>query len=423
MSAAPARRTLADLALVVAAKVLSVAALFLCSVLAARELGAAAYGHFAAALSLLLLVDAMAGSPLDLAVIRFGTLHAAEPARVATLQTFLLRAKLVFAAVVFVLAWPNATRLTGLLLPGADNALFLLLLACIGVLLLLRGYAVQLQVAQRFRLYAALDVALALLRIGGVLAVWWLVSAAGAFTYFAIYATAAFVVLAVAALRMPQDLLRRPMPGRADLRALGAYVAGTAGIVVLGTVTGRADVPLVSAVLGAEATGHYGVGTQLAAVGTMLATYVGIVTQPRVLGLVRAGRLGRALILNALGAGLLVLLLVVAGPTLLPVLVPWLFGDGFAASMPVVEILLWGTCIDFLIMPFLLPYALQLETRNCLRGESVITVVYLLGMLWALGQGIVAVAWLVTGIRLTKLCFYSLLYLCTHGAHASIGQQ
>lgn len=423
MSVAPARRTLADLALVVAAKVLSVAALFLCSVLAARELGAAAYGHFAAALSLLLLVDAMAGSPLDLAVIRFGTLHATEPARVATLQTFLLRAKLAFAAVVFVLAWPNATRLTALLLPGADNALFLLLVVCIGALLLLRGYAVQLQVAQRFRLYAALDVALALLRIGGVLVVWWLVSTAGAFTYFAIYAMAAFVVLAVAALRMPQGLLRRPMPGRADLRALGAYVAGTAGIVVLGTVTGRADVPLVSAVLGAEATGYYGVGTQLAAVGTMLATYVGIVTQPRVLGLARAGQLGRAVVLNAIGAGLLVLLLVLAGPTLLPLLVPWLFGDGFAASLPVVEILLWGTCIDFLIMPFLLPYALQLETRNCLRGEFVITMIYLLGMLWALGHGIVAVAWLVTGIRLIKLCFYSLLYLRTHGAHASVGQQ
>jgi len=421
--AAPARRTLADLALVVAAKVLSVAALFLCSVLAARQLGAVAYGHFAAALSLLLLVDAMAGSPLDLAVIRFGTLHVAEPERVAALQTFLLRAKLAFAALLFMLAWPNATWLTALLLPGADNALFVLLLASIAALLLLRGYAVQLQVAQRFRMYAALDVALALLRIGSVLAVWWLISAAGAFTYFAIYAIAAFVVLAITALRMPQGLLRRPMPERTDLRALGTYVAGTAGIVVLGTVTGRADVPLVSAVLGPEATGYYGVGTQLAAVGTMLATYIGIVTQPRVLGLVRAGRLGRALALNAIGAALLVLLLILAGPTLLPLLVPLVFGDGFTASIPVVEILLWGTCIDFLIMPFLLPYALQLETRNCLRGEFLITVVYLLGMSWALGQGIDAVAWLVTGIRLTKLCFYSLLYLRTHGVHAASEQQ
>lgn len=420
MNVARAQRTALDIGLVVSAKVLSVGALFTCSLVAARELPVPAYGHFAAALGMVLLLDAVLGSPLDLAVIRFGTLFSGQPSRFQALQILLLRGKILAGFVAVAAGIAFGEPIADAVLAGAPPLLAVTALCTLLAMLVMRGYMVQIQVQQRFQLYSAMDIVQALLRflgVGLILGGFGVVSATG---FLAVFGGAVAVVLLTVAVAMPQPVWSCPLPAPDDRARLARYVLGTSGVVVAGTITGRADLPLVSTVLGAEAAASYGIGVQLAMAGTMLATYVGIVTQPKILALVRAGRMERALALNAAGALALAVLIGLVQATVLDEIVATLFGEVYRASAPLVGVLLWGTCIDFMIMPLLLPYAIQLEGRVALSGELAITGLFLVVSPLALAFGAIGMAWLVTIIRLIKLCFYAVVFGKTQSRHGSV---
>ena len=91
---------------------------------------------------------------------------------------------------------------------------------------------------------------------------------------------------------------------------------------------------------------------------------------------------------------------------LLPQLVTWVFGDAYADARPLLNILLFGACLDLLIMPILLSFALQLLPRQALIAEAVIAAGFFAAVFTVDGLEPLTMAWIVTAVRGVKLLSY-----------------
>lgn len=405
----PRVRALSELALVAAGKLVALASLFAGGVLVARAGGPAEYGLFAAGLSLVLLLDATVGSPLDIATIRFCALHRDDPGRVDRFQAAAFRVKIGLGAAVLLAGWLVRRPLASALFGTEDHSGLLLVVLLSAVpLLLVRSTATCLQSTLRFRAYAMLDSAQGVLRLALVL----LLLAAGtraAEPLLGAYGISAALVFALGLWWLPQRYLTARWPQRDDARAIVGYSGAMTGIIILGTVTGRADIPILAAAGTAEETGYYAAAVQVSMVVTMLATYAGIVAQPRIIPLAREGRLGMLLRWNLLGAGAASAVMLPVAIWVFPVLIRRLFGDSYDASVPILRVLIVGTCADLLTMPVVMIFVMHLFPRTALVGEAVITLGFCAAVPIVLGAGAgaIGVAWIVTAIRLLKLLFYS----------------
>jgi len=382
-----------------------------CGIIVARAAQTPAeYALFAAGLSLVLLIDATLGSPLDLATVRFGAMHRDEPLRVDRFAAAAFRIKLMggaaTAAATLVASRPLAT-----LLFGDAQRVILLRIAIVSAmaLLLMRGTAVYLQTRLLFHRYAALDAlqgglrllaALALLAMGVRLAEW----------YLAAYGLAAALVFALGVVWIPQPYILARWPPRSDARALFGFLATTAGIVVLGTVTGRSDILFLTALGDADRAGHYAAAAHLATLATMLAIFGSIVCQPRVIPAARAGRLGELVRWNLFGAAIVSALAAPVSLFLLDPLVPALLGREFVPAVPILKVLIVGTCADIFFMPVMMTFAVQVYPRASLACEIVVTLVFLAVAPVAALHGPMMMAGVATGVRLLKFVCYAGIY-------------
>jgi hypothetical protein len=121
----------------------------------------------------------------------------------------------------------------------------------------------------------------------------------------------------------------------------------------------------------------------------------------------REGRLGQLLRWNAAGAGLVSVAVIPFAAWGLPVAIPALFGERYAAAVPIVAVLLIGTCADLFFMPVPMMLAIQVLPAASLAGEVLITVVFFGAVMTDLARTTMAMAWLVTGIRIAKLILYA----------------
>ena len=183
------------------------------------------------------------------------------------------------------------------------------------------------------------------------------------------------------------------------------------GIIVVGTLTGRSDIPIVAAVRSADDAGHYAAALQVATLVTLVASYYGVVMQPRILQLSRDRTLKVALRRNVIAA-LLVSGLVAAGAVwILPAMLPALFGARYGAALPIAQVLLIGTCFDLFSMPIMMVYAIQRFPKAMLIGEVAIGLVFFWVAFDMADTSVLAMAWLVTAVRLTKLGIYAAITL------------
>jgi O-antigen/teichoic acid export membrane protein len=281
----------------------------------------------------------------------------------------------------------------------------------------LRSTLAWLQTATRFREYAAVDVLNGLLRIGAMVAVG-LAGMRSAEAFLAVLAIAIAGTYIASLFVIRQPYLTAPRASREDVRAILGFFGATAGILILGTFTGRSDVFFVKRMVSAEAAGFYAAAAQVASIITMLASYACVILQPR---LMHAGRASiRRLALVSVGIGAL------AALVLLPAAhfagawgMALVFGDAFAVSAGVLVVLLIGTCLDLIFMPVLMTLSLQTRARASLMGEVVITAVFI-GLIVALGdRGAMTIAWIATGIRGLKLVLYSWLALTAPGIQST----
>lgn len=408
-----------ELVIVVGGKGVAVGSMFLCSLLAARGLGPNAYGHFAAALSLVLLLDGLVGTPLDLATVRFGALFVADQARSLPIQIALLRGKCALGALIVVIAVTYPTRLTLSFLPGATPTLWFFISINIAALLVLRAYSATLQSQSDFRSYSLLDVVQGGLRLclfSGLA----LAAEASAATYLGLYAVATLVSMALGRRRLRLPMATRAWPPAADLRLALRYVGTTGVISILGTISARTDVVIIAAQGHTAATAYYSVAAQIAMIGTLLASYASIVVQPRLLELTRQGQLLSLVKHNLRVSAVCALVLAVLQNTVLPDLVVRLFGAQYLPALPILTWLLWSAWLDTLLFPVLVPYGLQLQARSCLLAECLFTSCYLAALPLAIAHVNVGigVAMLVTALRVAKLTFYGVLLWNTQAGHA-----
>jgi hypothetical protein len=143
----------------------------------------------------------------------------------------------------------------------------------------------------------------------------------------------------------------------------------------------------------------------------MLASYCSVVMQPRVIQMARAGRLGALLRWNVFGATILSAATAAMAPLVLPVLIPWLFGARYAPAAPIAAVLLIGTCADVFVIPVLMMFSIQVLPAMSLAGEILIALGFFGAVMAGAARTPMAMAWLVTGVRLTKLLLYSVITL------------
>lgn len=406
-----ATRTVRDLALVVTGKLLAVGALFACSVIAARMMSLDEFGFYSTAIAIILLIDAVAGSPLDYAAVRFGAVYASQPERTHRFQAATFRIKLAIAGVFLAAGAVASGPLAELFFEDASRRtlVFIVLVSALA-LLLIRGTAASLQIERRFKLYSAFDTVQAVARLA-FLAGAVLLGASAAEPLVGVFGASALTLFVLFLVLVKQPYLTAKWPERRDAKDILGFITATTGIIVLGTITGRADIPIVSATTDPETTGVYAVAAQLSMLAMMLASYACIVFQPRVIEYARAGRLPRMILANAVGAlaiGLLATPVAIWG---LPVIVPAIYGEGYTASVPLLQILLIGTVIDILFMPVMMTFALQVRPRRALAGEAIILAGFFACVPLVGSGGAVAMAWIMTAVRIAKMALYALITL------------
>jgi len=396
-----------ELALVAGGKIFGLLSLFTCGVLVARTTGPEVYSLYAAALALVLLLDATIGSPLDWAMVRFGSLHRDEPARVERMLGGTFRLKLVIALGIGALAFLFREPLTRLLFPESSQPQLVpvILLSTLG-LLALRGTAAYMQLQLRFRTYALLDMVAALIRLASVTLLFYL-GIKIAPPYVAVYGLSAAATFLIGLLLIRQSYMWAPRPSAQDRRSIMRFFGATSAIIILGTISGRADILILSAMNPGESTGFYAAAAHIAVLVTLLASYAGVIVQPRVIDYAKQGRLWVLLRLNIIGGTILSVLAIPVALWLVPWFVPLLFGEAFLPSIGILQILIIGTCIDLFTMPVLQTFAIQLCSRATLTGEAVVTILFLAGAPFAAEHSPMAMAWLVTIVRILKLCIYA----------------
>jgi O-antigen/teichoic acid export membrane protein len=269
----------------------------------------------------------------------------------------------------------------------------------------MRSVGAFLQVQSHFRAYSVLEVVqgagriavLAILAIEGVRRAEWYLGAFGG-------TLAVLFLLCLIVLRQAYLTARWPAPE--DAASLWRFLGLTAGVVVVGTISGRTDLLFLASRGDSTALGGYSAASQLASVLTLLAGYASVVVQPVLIASVRRGQLTKLLIENAALAA-------TAGVMVLPVvwrfgevLMASVFGEGFRASSGLLRIFILGTCLDLLFMPVPMTFVLQFKPRLALLGEVTIGAIYLLAAVPAAMHSAASLAWLVTGVRVAKGALY-----------------
>jgi hypothetical protein len=216
---------------------------------------------------------------------------------------------------------------------------------------------------------------------------------------------------------LQQRYLLGQWPTRSDSLRLLRYSGYTAGIVTLATITGRGDLLLLAVAKGAAGTAAYGLASQLALLLAQAAMYASLLTQPRVLALHAQGRIRGLFAMNAAAVACLSLLAPMLWyPELIGQIVSYAFGKGFESSIALLRILLVGVCLDWLIVPVLMVFCIQVCPRKVFFGEAIVTTLFLI-----LGAAAVSgtwvwppehmLAWIAVLGRAGKLVLYAGLFL------------
>lgn len=399
-------RHLAEFVLVACGKLSTQASLLLSSIVVART-APGEFGDYAAALGLVALVDGIVGFPLDSAAVRFAGVHGHGSERTLRIQNLILRLKLLFGAAALALAWPLRDRLSALVFGSPSRGGLLVVALCsAAALLLLRGTSVFLQNRKEFRRYAVLDTAAGLARLAATLALF-LLGLGGAGAYLSGYGLATLLIFLSAILVFPQPYLLARMPSREDAHFCLRLVGLILGVAVFGNLNAKADMVVATSFYGPAAAGQYAVAYQIAQSGTVLAFFAGVVAQPRIIPMALDGTLGRLVGTNLLAVLAAALLLAPLALRYLPAVLSWVFGEAFAPAAGITLILLLGVLAEWLIIPVMLPVAMQAFPVGVLAGEGALLACYAAGVALVKNHGIDAFAWLVAGNRLAHLAFYA----------------
>jgi O-antigen/teichoic acid export membrane protein len=411
-----AQKNVVNFLLVLGGKVSVTGVIFIGGILVARFSGAAEYGVFCVAMSAVLICDGMIGAPLDMAAVRFSALHEGEVARSNRFQAMALHLKLILAGLVFLavlllLPWIREWRTDRVTGPFPIVSCFF----AVTCLLMARSVGTGLQIRTHFRQYSLVDVAQGALRMVGF-ALLTACHFARAGLFLLVYGIAALATALSGVTWFGQKYLLGRWPDRPDVSRMLSYCGYTAGIIALGTVTGRGDLIVLAILYGAGKTSAYALASQMAMLLAQLALYASVLTQPQVLPLARQGKLRRLFLVNFVIVGFVAIAAIgVLSPRFLDFVTQLVFGRGFDESVPLLQILCLGALIDLLVVPVLMVFCIQACPAKAFWGEIVITCGFLVAATGVVtgyftGPAAQVMAWVAVSARLAKLVLYGGLF-------------
>ena len=366
----PWLRYLKELSLVLCGKLSTQGSMIFSSLLVARTTNPVEFGIFSSALVLIIIIDTMVGAPLDNAALRFAGLYGPDHDRTIRVQSLIFRIKIAIGLCIFLVSWPLREVIAGLLFGDMHQAglLSISLIGAVG-LLMLRGTSAFLQNHKAFRHYSLMDITIGLTRIV-IISALYLHGVAVSEPYLIAYVAVTYLVFVVMVLCFKQPYLMSGISGRHDFISCLHFASITLGIAIIGTVSGKADLLIASSLFGSQEAGQYAVAYQIAQFGTMLAFYVCVITQPRIIGMAINNKLGKLMSINI---GIVIAISLALTPfaiALTPTLIPILFGSAFTPASELTLILLLGVLADWLTIPIFFPLGLLIFPRGIFWGKS-----------------------------------------------------
>jgi O-antigen/teichoic acid export membrane protein len=351
------------------------------------------YGRYALAVTLVLLADAVIGTPFDLAVIRLAqTRVATDPAAALAVERLALRLKLGLGlALAVAAAVPARAAAPGLMPLVAAAALSLLAL---------RSALLHLQMRGRFRAYGLIEAAHVALKLGPAFALI-LAGAATPWAVLACLAAGPLLALGLAvAVAAAAPFRRGPAAPAAPVLRLLRWYGPT---LALGATLGQLDILMLGALAPGAPLGAYAAAAVAASVPALLGMYLAVVLTPTVVLRAAAGRLRgffarMQLVLTAAAAALgAAAVWAATGPA--AALLPGAWGE----ALPLFLVLLPGTLVAMTTSAMALPLVLVARQRAVLLLDACVGPVALLAYAAAIpaagGAGAAAVALAVMLVR------------------------
>jgi O-antigen/teichoic acid export membrane protein len=381
---------------------------FLAAILVARAVGPEAFGLYSVAVTIAIILAAVPGGGLDLAVVRVTARHwtmAPERSHNVLFAGGLIRlaAALLLTIIGLVVAW--------LLQGPLDRAALAAPVACAALAGLAIGMTdymlATFQARERFRPMFTLNLVGAALKLLPIA----LLFALGALTL--INALAAFIVAVVLTVVVGAALMRSNWAGSAhwepsaagELLHFSRWLVPTA---TLGVLTAGVDVAVLAHLASAETTGIYTSARTLASPLAIVGGTIGAVLLPRLTQLTDRTALYRAArVVGYRVAGLAALAAVGLGIAA-PLAVPLVFGAGYSASVPVFQVLVVAYAVEIATWPALI-VLLALDRPDITAGLSLLVLGITLGGVILVAPVVGAVG--AAGVVLLSRVIVGLLYL------------
>ena len=245
---------------------------------------------FSLCLAGVLLVDAIAGSALDMGTLKLATaVRDTDPdasREVQKLAIYLKAVALAFSCALVLLFgkafWAGLTHQS-----GHVNLLYLSLGATAG-LLMVRSAQVQMQVEQRFFYYGLLDTLHLSLRFGGI-ALFFAIGLVSPAWLLVCFAVAPLAVTAIWAVKWGKGIFSRRGIDSRRLAELFNCVKWFLITFTLSSLISRIDLLLVSRWSGLKEAGYYSAGQTFAIMPQLLGLYMSVVLGPTIMPRINAG--------------------------------------------------------------------------------------------------------------------------------------
>jgi O-antigen/teichoic acid export membrane protein len=406
VSVVPWVRHLKELLLVICGKLSIQGSMIFSSLLVARTTNPVEFGSFSSALVLIIMIDTMVGAPLDNAALRFAGLYGPDHDRTVRVQSLIFRIKIAIGLSIFLVSWPLREGIADLLFGDRHQAglLSISLIGAVG-LLMLRGTSAFLQNHKAFRHYSLMDIAIGLARIV-IIAALYLHGVAISEPYLIAYVAVTYLIFAVMALCFKQPYLMAGISGLRDFFSCLHFASITLGIAIVGTLNGKADLLIASSLYSSKEVGQYAVAYQIAQFGTMLAFYVCVITQPRIIGMAINNKLAKLMGINIGIVIAISLALIPLAIPLIPALVSILFGPAYIPASEMTLILLLGVLADWLTIPVFFPLGILIFPRGIFWGEVLLLLAYGMAVYYYMDYGIQTFAFLVVANRFAHFLVY-----------------
>jgi O-antigen/teichoic acid export membrane protein len=330
------------------------------------------FGRFALAMAIILLGDAIFGSPFDFAVIRLSG-QADRDAKAALLgERAAVRIKLALVGLA------TAGALAFAILAGKPNsgsasgpALILASGFATGALLLLRSTLVHLQIRANFKEFAAVETLHIVVKAGAV-ALYLFLFDAQVLPILILLGLGPLVAALFGDLRFDARLLSRAKlahTGYRDVLTVSYWYVAT---IALGALIGRLDTLLLGWSGPAERVGLFSAGQVLASLPELLGSYIAVLLTPHLVPAMREGRLSALYHKVQPGLGLLAIVILILATIGGSFVGSFFFQGSYQNSATVALILLPATLAGMATIPFALPIVMFERKHFLLTVDSVI---------------------------------------------------